>query len=365
MNILYDGMIYRLQKFGGINRYYINLIEKLPETITPSLIACDTETLYFPHHKNLQLLTFPLPRNNATYSRLERLCFRLRMLTNQKCFSLVHPTYYSFIANSSLQRFKLPSVLTVYDMIHELIPGVDNEGYWAIIKRKAIMAADAVICISESTKRDLLERMPIPESRIRVTHLASNLGANLTNGDEPVPESPYFLFVGSRAEGYKNFDGLLKAFAKVAAKYKDLSLCVVGSKFDERELRLIKELGLMDKIKLYQWANDAHLAKLYKHSLALVYPSFYEGFGIPPLEAMSCGTAVIASNTSSLPEVVGDAGLLFDPNSIEQLVEKMSYLYQNGGVRDELIARGLMQAKRFSWEKTAAQTLDLYHSVAR
>ena len=190
---------------------------------------------------------------------------------------------------------------------------MDANGSHREMKRKAILAAQKVICISENTKKDLLERYPIPEENVIVTYLASELDSSLAYGSEPVPERPYFFYVGGRTN-YKNFDRLLIAFSKVVSEHDDLALCVVGSPFKEDEERLIHDLGLEDCIEHYGYVDDRHLAKLYRCSLAFVYPSLYEGFGIPPLEAMACGTVAIVANSSSLPEVVGMQGYSLTPN---------------------------------------------------
>jgi glycosyltransferase involved in cell wall biosynthesis len=248
-------------------------------------------------------------------------------------------------------------------MIHELFADqLDLSGHKTEEKRKAILAAQAVICISENTKKDLLERYSLPEEKVTVTYLASEIDASLSHGSEPVPSQPYYLYVGGRTS-YKNFDGLLSAFAKVVSVRPEIKLCVVGLPFDETEEKLIADLKLTGHIEHYSYASDRLLAKLYRCSVAFVYPSLYEGFGIPPLEAMSCGTAVIASNCSSIPEVVGDAGILFDPKSTSDLADILLSLLDSPTERDRLIAKGHQRVKAFSWDKTVAQTLDVYRSV--
>ena len=143
-----------------------------------------------------------------------------------------------------------------------------------------------------------------------------------------MPERPYFLYVGLRYR-YKNFGGLLASFARARSSLGGAALCVVGAPFSDGENKLIAELGLADAVEHYGHVSDAHLAKLYRCCVAFVYPSLYEGFGIPPLEAMSCGAPVVASNRSSLPEVVGDAGLLFDPARPDELTN----ILRRGGAR--------------------------------
>jgi glycosyltransferase involved in cell wall biosynthesis len=249
-------------------------------------------------------------------------------------------------------------------MIHELFSSqMDPAGTCAKKKQKAITAAQAIICISKNTKQDLLKYYPIPEDRITIIPHASEIDISLSYGDEPVPARPYFLYVGSRAS-YKNFDRLLQSFANVIDAYPELQLCVVGSPFTKEEIRLITDLKLDAHLQHYSFSSDRHLAKLYRCSIAFVYPSLYEGFGIPPLEAMSCGTPVIAANTSSLPEVVADAGLLFNPVSTDELSDCLKFTIDNPATRDLLVKKGFERARQFSWDKTASQTLDVYRTVA-
>ena len=364
MQILYDGQIYALQNAGGINRYFANLINRLPENYTPAITTCELRKVNFPQHTNLK--TYFYQRFGFKPGRicywLEQSYFQAVNCFNR--FSLLHPTYYSLLSRQELNWSKYPIVLTVYDMIHELFATqIDPTGEQAKIKKKAILSADAIICISENTKQDLLERYSLPEEKITVTHLASEIDATISYGDEKVPSQPYFLYVGGR-DGYKNFDRLLTAFAKTKSIHPEIKLCVVGSAFSQIEQQRISELKLEKSIEHYGYASDRTLAKLHRCSLAFVYPSLYEGFGIPPLEAMSCGTPVVASNTSSIPEVVGNAGILFNPQSSNDLADILLSIVDNPLKRDRLIEKGYERSKLFSWDKTVAQTLEVYHSVS-
>lgn len=233
----------------------------------------------------------------------------------------------------------------------------------ANIKRKAVEAAQAIICISENTRNDLLERYALPEERVSVIYLASEIDETLAYGSEPVPAHPYFLYVGARW-GYKNFQRLLVAFAKIASSQPDLRLSVVGRPFSTVELKVIGDLKLSERIETYHHVSDAHLAKLYRCSLALVYPSLYEGFGIPPLEAMMCGAPVVAANTSSLPEVIGEAGLLFPPEATDDLADILLLLADNPQERERLIKAGRKRTQAFSWHQTTTQTLEVYRSLS-
>jgi len=364
MEVFYDGQIYAMQTAGGINRYFANIISRLPDDFYPTLTATyRSSKLNYPTHPHLKIIEYRRFPPARVSRQVEKRYFQAT--TAFKKFDLAHPTYYSLLSGQAFENYRCPIVLTVYDMIHELFSSqLDPKGEVAEAKRRAILSAQAILCISESTRNDLLDRYPSLENKISITYLASELDANLAYGAETVPSRPYYLYVGSRTAEYKNFDGLLLAFSKAVSINQELALCVVGPSFNQAELDLIANLKLTNFIEHCGHANDSQLAKLYRCSLGFVYPSLYEGFGIPPLEAMSCGTPVIAAKSSSIPEVVGDAGLLFDPKAPEDLADRLLFLADHPAERDRLIAKGFERTKLFSWNKTASQTLDVYKSVA-
>ena len=359
MKILYDGLIYANQTAGGINRYFGNIIDRLPSDSHPTLTCTHrTNKLHYPTHPNLILQEYRGFRARKYYFRW------LNWLNNLQSFDIFHPTYHLLLSEQSFTQIRYPLVITIHDMIHEIFAdGIDSEGHNLRAKKVAIQAADAIICVSESTKSDLLKYYPEVESKIVVTHLASAFCGDWAYGMEEVPTHPYFLYVGSRTKAYKNFDTLLAAFSKAASVNTNIQLCVVGSPFNEQEQQLITDLKLTARIQHYGYASDTHLAKLYRCSVAFVYPSLYEGFGIPPLEAMACGTVVVASDSSSIPEVVGDAGILFAPKATRDLADILLNLLDSPGERDRLIAKGYERNKLFSWDRTADQTVQVYQSL--
>jgi glycosyltransferase involved in cell wall biosynthesis len=334
LRILYDGEIYRAQVAGGINSYFASLIGRLPCSYRPTMLVAQSCGLSQPVHPRLKIRSQQeTNRNNSAgpegfYSRLNRRY--LRTSTDSSRFDLAHPTYYQLVTGEDFSSYRCPLVLTVWDMIHELF--ADH------------MDPDA-------------------ESKVCVTPLAPDFDMEFTEGPEIVPSRPYFLYVGSRSS-YKNFDGLASSFARAASARPDMTLCVVGAPFNEVELRLVSELKLMSHVENYGYVTNNHLTKLYRHSIALVYPSLYEGFGIPPLEAMMCETAVLASNVASIPEVVADAGLLFDPRSPDELINGLLLLFDSPSERERLIARGRERVKMFSWNTTATKTLEIYRSIS-
>lgn len=362
MKILYDGSIY-WQTAGGISRYFTNLIDHLPDNFLPALTTCTSNSIHTPNHPRLKKYYYK--RFGFRPGRISYWAEKhyFRSIETFQRFDLAHPTYYSLLTRRDIHHYRFPIVITVHDMIHEIFAEqIDPTGENAEMKRKAISSAQAILCVSENTKRDLLDHLPVPEERITVTPLASEIKAEMAYGPEPVPSHPYYLFVGARSN-YKNFGCLLEAFSKIAFTRPELMLCIVGAPFDSDEKKQIAELNLEEQIHNYGYISDAHLAKLYRCSTAFVYPSHYEGFGIPLLEAMTCGAVVIASNTSSVPEVVGDAGLLFNSRSVHELVDRLLFVLDNSSECDRLIERGSQRAKMFSWNKTALQTVNAYQSI--
>lgn len=363
MRILYDGTIYNSQKIGGINRYFDNIINRLPDNFQPIVTSLRSPKDLLLSHSNLKVSyykRFGFRPGRVSYW-LEPYYFQaVEAIKNPQIF---HPTYYSLLTRQKINKRRCPIVITVYDMIHEIFAErVEANGKTIDLKRTAILAADLILCISKNTKKDLLERYSLPEERIWVTYLASEFDTTLGYGNEAIPDAPFFLYVGGRGD-YKNFQCLLAAFAKVSAKFPDLILCVVGSPWTQTEQSKIRERNLDKHIQQIIFASDSHLAKLYRHCIAFVYPSLYEGFGIPLLEAMNCQAPVIAANSSSIPEVVGDAALLFNPTSVTDLADSLLFLLEHPAERERLIAKGLQQAQKFSWDDTVAQTIQAYQYV--
>ncbi len=365
MQILYDGFIYSLQSVGGINRYFLNVINRLPEEYIPVLTVPGSNKLNFPSHVNLELLKFKRFRPSRLSSNLEKIYF-YGALKLKGTFDLQHPTYYSMLTPNKYNPVKSPMIRTVYDMIHELYPEtMDPTGYQVALKKKTIANADYIICISENTKKDLINYYAVPEEKIQVIYIATDFLIEMSYGPESVPDRPYFLYVGGRETAYKNFFGFLESLAKVVKTNPDIGLCVVGSQFTEVESQFINSLNLSTNVINFGYVPDNQLAKLYRQSLAFVYPSLYEGFGIPPLEAMACGSLVVTTNRASLPEVVGDAAILFDPDSKDELAFILEQITKGFNQRQEFVAKGFERANLFSWDKTASQTISLYRTLSK
>lgn len=359
MRILYDGLIYSTQAAGGINRYFANIIGRLPAADSAILTTPSIRPVNFPCHPNLEIHV-PARVHPKVLAPLTR-PIQLRRLQSRLSFDIIHPTYYVLLTWKNLRRVGVPVVVTIWDMTHERFRRqLDPTGLHAYTKRRAVEAADALLCISSNTRDDLLAYYDVQPERVHVIPLATDMSASQRQDASLVPPQPFFLFVGSRAE-YKNFDLLLRALRSIHSD--DVVLCVVGAPLTRKEQLRLVDLGISSRVLALGHATDTQLAALYARSVALVYPSRYEGFGIPPLEAMACGGVAITSNTSSIPEVVGNAALTFNPNSLDELVDHLRSVISRPGLRLEMVRRGRERAKTFSWDRTARETFAVYRSL--
>ena len=364
LKVLYDGMIFHRQETGGINRYFEKLIDHLPTNVDPAITLSKCPSNNFPKSERLRLLieNFNLPK---PFRKLSRAIRATRLETMQKDLApdLIHATYYDTLGGFKAISNGRPFVVTVHDMTHEKFPHLlDRRGRHAELKKRAIKKADAIICVSNNTRNDLLERFPECEARTTVIYHATELGDVVPEVTEFGSDRPYVLYVGSRSH-YKNFDGLLNAFRIVVSRDKELQLRIVGREFSKQENKRISELNLTEHTINHGTVNDGRLAQLYRKSLCFVYPSLYEGFGLPLLEAMSCDTPVLAANNSCIPEVVRDAALLFDPSSKTDLADALTFLLNNPCIREQLVTEGRTRCKEFSWKKSARQTFETYETA--
>jgi glycosyltransferase involved in cell wall biosynthesis len=277
---------------------------------------------------------------------------------------IVHETYFSPYRLGSRRARR---VLTIYDMIHEKFPAsFPFSNKTSQYKALAVNRADHIICISESTRRDALEILGIPPEKSSVIYLGFDLmGAASAPNKTPtcLARKPFLLYVGNRG-GYKNFLRLLQAYGASPQLRSEYDLiCFGGGAFLAEELETMRKLGLNSGQISQLGGDDRLLAQLYEHASAFVFPSLYEGFGIPPLEAMSHDCPVVCSNTSSIPEVVGDAGEYFDPVDIDNMRTAIERVVGSESHQKQLIEKGHERLKSFSWDRCAAETLDVYKNL--
>lgn len=353
--ILYDHQVFGWQKFGGISRYFVELMSRLPQDVTPTHSVVFTDNVYL-RASNLPLSTKSYhPRFIGSYqinSVISKAAIR------RKDFDLFHPTYYDPYFLGCLKK---PYVITVHDMIHELFgdmfPFYDRTRSF---KKKVITQARHIIAVSQKTKEDIISLYGLNEEKISVVYHGHSVNAATI---EPIKDIPhrYLLFVGQRGR-YKNFDRLVKAFAQISKREPDIKLICTGKPFHPNEQKLLQSLNIEDKVVHY-FATDEQLACLYQNALCFVFPSLYEGFGIPILEAFAADCPLALSNTSCFPEIAQDGGAYFDPYDIDSIAAVLSDIIANESLRANLVMRGRDILSRYSWDKMAANTANIYKSI--
>ena len=388
MKILFDHQIFYRQNYGGVSRYFCELMNQLSKDPDINFIL----PLRYVQNDNLeqfpQLNKYWSGRYNRLYNnnfvssvqkkiRFNALNFGLNCVINnqeesiqllkKQAFDVFHPTYFEPYFLKYLQ--KKPYVVTVHDMIHEIFPNYfktnDQTRVW---KKQLIEHAGAIIAVSENTKQDLIKFTDVDANRIQVIYHGNpfeyirETPQIITSSDQPVFGKPYLLFVGDRSR-YKNFNFFIDSVAEMLCKNEDLHIICAGSlPFTHIEKQFLKNLNILNKVHHIK-INETLLKNLYKNARAFIFPSLYEGFGLPVLEAFSCGCPVILNKSSSLPEVGGDGALYFEPFDRESIISAMETVLFNEKCREDLIKKGYDRLKYFSWEFTAHKTKKIYESL--
>jgi len=362
IRILYDFQAFTYQDYGGVSKYFTELLSRLKEQRTVQVI------LPFFFTNNTHFLQRRLENYPSFFPYLEfkgkrKLQYIINRKLSQKFlqkgdYDIFHPTYYDPYYTDSLRN--APFILTVYDLIDKIFPNKHPKSQ-ILIKRmdEIIPRADKIIAISESTKNDLIRIYNIPSNRIHTIHLGySNYSDSPRIKIKDLP-GEYILYVGKRGE-YKNFNFMIEALAPLL-RIKNLNIvCAGGGKFDDNEIRILKDLEVTDRAFYISIMDDSEMVNYYKHALLYILPSLYEGFGLPILEAFSCNCPVAASNISSIPEVAQSGAVYFDPYNKKSIYECIKELLENSTLQKQLRRQGSNELKRFSWEETARATCDVY-----
>jgi len=382
MKILFDHQAFTFQKYGGISRYFAQLISNLPTDIIADIgirysdneylkqthIVNNLQSLFQPIDIFCPKIKFPYKRKLFKYIQRKQLLnyptaydqnkkITIELLKKQD-FDIFHPTYFDdyfldYIGSK-------PFVLDIHDMIYEIYPEMFNDPETS--RRKATLAhkANHIIAVSEKTKQDVIQILGVPENKISVIYRGNSFDESILTPSIELPKD-YLLFVGER-DNYKNFIFTLAALHQILKKNKNIILLCTGKPFNETEKRYISNLGIESQLMTVS-VNDNELFWLYSHAKAFIFPSYYEGFGIPILEAFQAGCPVILSNTSCFPEIAQDAALYFNPKSMDEIRSTINKVLNNDDLRQELIAKGYERSKAFSWEDSVNKTIKIYESV--
>ena len=368
MEVVVDGIIYNLQSTGGISRVFNEILPRMcsmEDSLNFTLFTNGSPIQSLPEHERITTCTIPrveryLRPRSLWKPIIPSVNHFLRGLCIGKSDNKIwHSTYYT-----KQKNFNGLEVVTVHDMIHERYPsyfqGSKNEQFRQR-KKKCIEESDAIICVSQATCDDVKQFYNIPSDKLHVIHLAcSDVFKKLQNDkkDSKTPiNKPFFLYVGTRRL-YKNFKLFIESYS-LWQKGKDVDLVLVGPVLSEEEKVLFSKLGVDKQVHCVGNVDDDDLCSFYNRAIALVYPSLYEGFGIPLLEAMACGCPVIASKIPTSLEIAGNCPFYFDPKEKEDLMNAFNQVLSTDAVASK-VAQGLRQAKSFSWTKTAKETLNVY-----
>jgi glycosyltransferase involved in cell wall biosynthesis len=370
------------RKRTGIPNYIFNLCQNLP--------IADENNKYllfgasFGYYQSLQAATKEMrinkhPNVSTRISRVPRAALRL-------IWKYMHvPSAERLVGDIDIfhasHRIPPPSkkarlVVTIHDLTPIKLPVYHTKkmiDHYISDIPQSLKKADMVIAVSNCTKNDILEHFDIAEERVRVTPEAANDNYKQISDKHAIDkvkgiydiDKDYILFVGT-LEPRKNLVNLLKAYSILPDYLKrDYALVLCGKKgwYYEEIFETVRELKLENKVIFTGYVPDKDIPLLMNGAAVFVYPSFYEGFGLPPLEAMACGTPVISTNVSSIPEVVGDAGILVSPTDVEELSDAMLRVLDNETLKAQLSEKGLKQASKFSWRATAEKTVELYNEV--
>lgn len=380
MKILYDYQAFDMQCFGGVSNCFVKLIENLPKGYDYEIALRESDNIHLKdsclkvRFESRKLYEGNFIRRKKfkgrgwLYRRFEDFFPRVTSHgRNQQCsinalrkgdFDVFHPTFFHPYFLKYLNG--KPYVLTIHDMIPELFFSNKHKQ----VRWKPILCerASHIIAVSEKTKEDLVNILHVPEEKINVIyHGAPEIKYNSLS--KPIIDGRYILYVGQRSN-YKNFLPMMKSLVPVLKRHSDINVICTGPELQNSELSELKKIGIVQRVLHYN-VTDEMLANLYTHALFFIYPSSYEGFGIPILEAYNAHCPVFLNDASCFPEIAKDAAIYFhldnSSSNLEQVVEK--FLNENIIERNNLIVKQNKRLVDFSWSKSAIQLADVYQLV--
>lgn len=359
--ILFDNQIFNAQKFGGISRYFHELTKSNNSSIH-SFKRIENNVLIYPEESFFDNFEKKIKNKlnlKTSNQRSVKISKGLKNILQFDDYDVFHPTYYD---PYFLEYVNKPFVLTVYDMIHEIYPEYFKLNDDTFFNKKILCEhASKIIAISETTKNDIINFYNIDPRKIVVTLLGSNF--HLIN-DTPIDIDieRYMLYTGNRTI-YKNFYFMVLNLVDLFKQDKNLKLICTGYDFNDLEILFLKQLGIYKNVIHIKINDDSQLSWLYKNAICFIFPSVYEGFGFPILEAFASGCPVVSSNGGSLIEIGGKAASFFNPKNSNEFKTKLTEVLYNKDIRDNMIENGFIEYKKYSWEKCRSETIKVYNSL--
>lgn len=353
----------------GVGTYTYNLIKEISKILPEDSIYLIDYTNHYTF-SSLNKITFgSFVANIPKKSYIWHLYSQFKLRENNFDLDIIHsPENSTLVTKLKFQK----KIITVHDIRQHVFPEFNIETMLSyLFLPTTLKNADKIITVSNSTKNDIINYFQISADKIQVIYEAADKKFKPLEHEDLLPikkkyslDFPFILYVGNLSK-HKNIPQLIKAFYNIRKLDCNHKLVIAGKKkWKYKEIfDLIDKLDLHDEVIFTGYVSDKDLPALYNLADLFVYPSIYEGFGLPPLEAMACGCPVITSNTSSLPEVVGDAGIMVDPYDVDELSTAIFKVLSNDVVRKDLVIKGLDRVKMFSWEKCAKDTINVYYEV--
>jgi len=364
VRILYDHQLFSLQNAGGGSRYFYELMQflaKVPDVQMELLLGMNgsVHPLQDLASERVTVISHASFLRPGTLRYLVNEAFSDAIAPFRGKMDVYHSTLYRRVPSVRARRVVATHHDCVQERFPQLFPDVERIRR---CKQRLYREADAIICVSESSRKDLLSYYQVSAAKTRVIHHGTTQLPRCGNADQKLQthvRREYILFVGSRSS-YKNFDALLNAFHHTGL-YESVDLMVLGGgPLTPEEKAIISQFGLNDFVIALPAVSDCVLGAAYAGARLFVYPSRYEGFGFPPLEAMAAGCPVLASNTSSIPEVCRDAPFYFDPEDQASFTSALVHAVSDEEARRQAVARGSEVAAQYTWKKCGEQTLALY-----
>jgi len=360
VRVAFDEQIFAIQPYGGISRMFAELAQQFigEPDLGIQLLPLNAPVInrYALDHPDIRKHLAVRDAGHEYYS-LARYFMRIRPRRGQ---DIVHNTFYLPHGLASYPGAK--RIVTIHDMIPEMMPETRRRLDFLTLKKHYVQRADHIICVSEATKENLLEIYPDVKAPVSVVH--HGVHPRFTPDAAPLNNLPanYLLFVGNRG-GYKDAQVLYRAFASIAQEFPDLDLVLVGGgPLSTKERELLHALSIGQRTRQVN-LTDADMVGAYAHAQAFVFPSRFEGFGIPALEAMACGTPTILASATSLPEVGGDAAVYFAPGNADELADRLRGILTAPDKKTELSTAGQLRAATFTWHHSAVAHARTYAQV--